>query len=189
MGNSVSKPIGLAAIATLFVPGHCQRKSTKSSKEDNGTYCSADTLTRADTVTNLVFANVDDENNEINQASIEYYCNAGPNRTAFFIQALGNSAGNLVDPQCAVQNMFGYLYYTDDVTVTEGEFQAFAINLLCYAERKGEVLPVAGCDYTNPCEVINGGLQGCSSDCYLYDDLDDDDPDKPHHCKGGCVIL
>ena len=157
MGNTSSKPaIGLGIAASLAVPGECRKRNgstTKSSKDPDTIHCSTETLTRSNVVTNLVFANVADENNVINLASLEEFCNA--NRTAAFAQAIGNSAGSLVDPNCAVQDLFAYTYF-GAASVTEGELQADTINTLCYAEQSGEVLPVEGCNYTDPCEVING---------------------------------
>ena len=76
-----------------------------------------------------------DENNEINQASIEEFCNA--NRTAAFIKAVGNSAGNLVDSNCAVQAMFTHVFSDEAVTVTEGEFQVEAI-IHCVMESRSK---------------------------------------------------
>ena len=128
-------------------------------------------------VTNLVFANVANENNEINQASIEEFCNA--NRTEAFVQAVGNSAGSLVDPQCAVQAMFAHVYSDEAVTITKGELQTGTINTMCSAEQNSEqnseVISAELCNYTDPCAVINGGLSfeivcyskylgGCSND-------------------------
>ena len=187
MGNSISKPaaIGLGIAASLAVPGECRKRngSTKSSKDPDNVYCSTDTLTRSNVVTNLLLANVADDNNEINQASIEEFCNAGPNsnKTAAFLYAVENSAGSLVDAQCTVQAMFAHVYSGEAMTVTEGELQVGTINTLCYAEQSGDVME--DCDYRDPCAVINGddgipwevGFGNCSN--------------NPDNCGWNCPIM
>ncbi len=161
MGNIGSKPASRALIlaaAASHAAGDDFGGGTKSSKSGDCTSCSADTLTRVTTLTNVVFRNVANENNEITQASIAEFCSEGPDATAALVQAVGNSAGCLVDPQCAVQEIFGYVNSDANLTITEGEFQAGAIDILCNAEQNGVILPRGGCNYTDPCEtIINGG--------------------------------
>ena len=163
MGNIGSKPASRAlvlAAAASHAAGDDSGGGTKSSKSGDCTSCSVETLTRSTTVTNLIFTNLADENNEITQASIAEYCSENPKTTAL-VQAVGNSAGCLVDPQCAVQEIFGYVNSDANLTITEGEFQVASIDMLCNAEQKDVILPRGGCNYTNPCETI------VSSNCVI----------------------
>ena len=149
MGHS-SSGAAKKDVQIRFRKEECARCMGQRSSGNDAVLKDAQTLFR-----NL--ANVADDNNEINQASIEEFCNAGPNsnKTAAFLYAVENSAGSLVDAQCAVQAMFAHVYSGEAMTVTEGELQVGTINTLCYAEQSGDVME--GCDYTDPCAVINGG--------------------------------
>ena len=112
-------------------------------------------------VTNLFFGNLGDENDVITQASIEDFCNEGPEATAAFLQAGDNAAGCLVHFECGFQKLVKYVYSGENNTITEGIAPAVITNELCYAEQNDVILPEGGCDYIDPCEtIVNEGGDG-----------------------------
>ncbi len=157
------------AVATSLADGSTTSgKSNKSSKNGGCTFCSSNTLIRSDMLTNIVFGNLADDNNEITRESIAEFCRT--NTTQAFIQAVGNSAGCLVEPQCFAQGLIQSIYFDfdDNATLTEGQFQAGAVNGLCYAEQNDVILleDEEGCSIIDPCDAINdnGGDDGLLGD-------------------------
>ena len=144
------------------------KSSTKSSKSGGCTSCSAGTLTRANILTNLVYSSLSVDG-VINEESVVAYCKADPDEKEAFLQALENTAGCLVDAQCFIQRFTEKVYFDINATITEGAFEATAINDLCKAEQKGVILPVGECNALDACDAINGGLLGSNpSDEFWY---------------------
>ncbi len=130
--------------------------STKSGKSGDCTSCTAGTLTRANMLTSLVYSSWSVDG-VINEESVEDYCKADPVEKEAFLQAVENTAGCLVDAQCFVKRFTEKVYIRANATITEGAFEATAINGLCKAEQKGVILPVGECNAVDVCDAINGG--------------------------------
>ena len=134
-------------------PGKAGKSGTKSSKSGDCISCSADTLTRATTVTNLVYNNFADVNGTITQASVAEFCSASPDAAQAFVDAVGNTVGCLAAPKCLAQELMYLFHLLDPGTpISEGEFQTGAINALCGAEQNDALF--RECDYADPCEAI-----------------------------------
>ena len=143
-----------ASLATGQEPGKSGKSGTKSSKSGDCISCSADTLTRATTVTNLVYSNFADVNGTITQASVAEFCSASPDAAQAFVDAVGNTVGCLAAPKCLAQELMYLFHLLDPGTpISEGEFQTGAIDALCGAEQNDALF--RECDYADPCEAIN----------------------------------
>lgn len=140
--------------------------STKSSKSGGCTSCTAGTLTRSNMVTSLFF-NTWSVDGYINQDSVSDYCLAEADEKEAFVQAVGYSAGCLVDAQCLVNTIFAYA--KSGANFTEGEFGGRTINTLCIAEKYGVILPEGDCLALDPCLLGSLPHLGFSSDDWMLD--------------------
>jgi hypothetical protein len=141
------------AIAASLAAGQESGKSGKGSKSGECTSCSADTLTRANLMTNLV---LDYWRNEgvIDSASIEETCAATDAlQEAEFAQALEYTAGCLASPaKCMVDFIMSEIKVFN-ATISAGELQVVLLELLCFfeAEGGGFSAPEEECASINPC--------------------------------------
>jgi len=141
------------AIAASLAAGQESGKSGKGSKSGECTSCSADTLTRANLMTNLV---LDYWSNEgvIDSASIEETCAATDAlQEAEFAQALEYTAGCLASPtKCLVDVVMSEIKFFN-LTISAGELQALLLDGLCFfeAEGGGFSAPEEECLFYNPC--------------------------------------
>ena len=120
---------------------------TKSGKS-GCTDCSADTLTKANTLTSLTFGLFGQEGGVLNQESAIEYCQGGE-QSELYLAAVEFTAGCLIHPQCFLQNLIERL--TTGAVISEGRFLTGTINQLCEAEQLGEKVPVGGCGVVEAC--------------------------------------
>ena len=146
-----------ASLATGQEPGKSGKSGTKSSKSGDCTDCSADSLIRANMLTNLFYSNYG-QDGVINQASVEAYCAADNATRAEFAEAVDNTIGIFVEGQLFVDAFFGAAAI--GLNFTEGSFQANIIgNSLCRAEQEGLQCTDDPTDEPIPdaCDVLGGG--------------------------------
>jgi hypothetical protein len=143
--------------------------STKSSKSDDCTSCTAGTLTRSNMVTSLFF-NTWSIDGYINQDSVSDYCTAEADEKAAFVQAVGYSAGCLIEPQCLVNRIFGDVK-SSGANITEGVFGGLTINTFCYVEQNGSQIffPEGDCVAPDPCLLGSvTPVQGQCGSCWAF---------------------
>ena len=115
---------------------------TKSGKS-GCTDCSADTLTRANTVTSLTYDTYGD-NGVLNYQSLVDFCCDEEGRTNY-LQAIEFTSGCLAYTNCLVGEVFDKVSDpSSNETVTEGGFLTASVNTLCLAEQFGFKLPFGG---------------------------------------------
>ena len=125
--------------------GKSGKSGTKSSKGDGCTDCSADTLTRANTVTSLTYNTYGDDGVLNYDSLVDFCCDEEGQQT--YLQAIEFTSGCLAYTNCLVGRVFNKLSDPDsNATVTEGAFLTASVNTLCLAEQTGVKQPAeVGC--------------------------------------------
>ena len=131
--------------------GKSGKSGTKSSKGDGCTDCSADVLTRANTVTSLTYDTYGDDGVLNYQSLVDFCCDEEDQE--IYLQAIEFTSGCLAYTNCLIGDVFDKLSDPDsNATVTEGAFLTASVNTLCLAEQTGEKQP------PNPQECPNLAL-------------------------------
>jgi hypothetical protein len=116
---------------------------TKSGKS-GCTDCSVDTLTRANTLTDLVISRYANEDGVLDfDSAFEFCCTQSQEEEDVFLAAVDFIAGCSIYPQCYLAGMIGTLI--QNINITQGEVLTGAVNNLCEAEKTGEKQPAGGC--------------------------------------------
>jgi hypothetical protein len=150
--------IGAAPIAAFHSKGgkssfSYTAKSGKGSKSKSSksecTYCSAETLTRAELRTELTTKMFAAEDGILNSAQI-LDAVEDPEFDAYLSTGtVENIAGCLIYADCFVHNLLLDAENNANSTITASKFLMVAINTLCEAERLGERLPEGGSNITS----------------------------------------
>ena len=127
---------------------------TKSGKS-GCTDCSADTLTRANTLTSLTFDTYGDNGVLNYQSLVDFCCN--PEEREVYLDAIEFTSGCLAYTDCLIGDVFDKVGGPDstNATVTEGAFLTASVNTLCLAEQMGVKLPIGGETCRTPEELCS----------------------------------
>ena len=146
-----------ASLAAGQESGKSGKSGTKSSKSGDCIDCSADSLIRANTATNLFFSNWA-VNGTINQDSLFEYCAADDDTREAFRQAVGNS---IPDGQFFAAFFFLQLIFRAPVSFSEGELLSDFIDIACSYEQLDDPIcfDECGCDDPIPdaCDFLQQG--------------------------------
>ena len=134
----------LAIAASLAAGDNDRHLSSKSSKSACNS-CSDSALGRTQQLTDLAFGMYAADTKVMTASTAVAFC-ADEDKSERFLSAADDIVGCLVNPTCLTASLLVAL--TDDEgdnQLTEGDFLASAIDVVCEADRAGVTQPEGGC--------------------------------------------
>ena len=149
-----------AAITLTTLFGAAQGSSSKSgkgSKSGSCTYCSVDTLTRAELLTEYTFKTFAGEDDDVITAADAFAKLIDADFAATYIKTVEEIAGCLIKPVCFINDILAN--FGEDWTFSD--FYSASTLVMCNAEKTGVRAPDNGVD--NDCEIIIPSVSPSSS--------------------------